>query len=160
MSLAKQILNNKSTGRGNCDEFGIPLQDGRGEDVTHRPQYLVARALLTEQLNPDYDSATTHRLHMRNDMLYNYNKEVQENHKNFYKLTGVEYHVSSALQMRFWEELKKFVPKLDTSIYKVCDGLWWDKKSGKVLIGGDDEIRELAAERNQGLRSGYNVRYW
>lgn len=144
MGLAKQILENKSNNSYGCDEFGIPLKDGQGKDVTLRPQYLVARALLTEQQNPEYDQMTTHRLHMRNGLLYNYNKEVKEDNTTFFKLTGVEYHVPLHIRAKFWEELKRRVPTLNTDFYKVCDGLWWNKKSGEILIGSDNEVKKKA----------------
>lgn len=141
MSLAKQILENKRNRKNdNYDEFGIPIKDELGKEVLLRPQYLVARALLAEQQNPEYDPMTTHRLHMRNGLLYNYNKEVVEDNDTFFELTRVEYAVPIQIRAKFWNELKRWVPKLNTDYYKVCDGLWWDKSNGKVIEGDNDEI--------------------
>lgn len=139
MSLAKQILKNKSNNNSKCDEFGIPLKDVDGLEVKLRPQYLVARALFMEQRDPEYNHNTIHRLHLRDGLLYNYNKEVMEDRKTFYNLTGVEYQVPTAVQIKFWAELKKRVPKLVTNLYKVCDGVWWDKKNGEIIYDNSND---------------------
>lgn len=132
-SLAKQILNNRRT--KNCDEFGIPLEDSAGKDVTQRPDYFVARALLLEQKDPRYDAYSTMRLHMREDEIYQHNHIIEETKTNFYRLTGVTYPVTPQAQIVFWVELKRRLPRLNTDWFKVCDGLWWHKKNGELKEG-------------------------
>lgn len=135
-SLAKQIL--KSKRKKNCDDLGLPIEDGRGEEVLQRPQYLVARALLLEKKNPRYDEQTTIRLHLRQNEIYQHNRWIEENSANFHMLTGVAYAVPRRIQVLFWAELHRRLPQLDMSKYKICDGLWWDKENGEIL----DENRE------------------
>lgn len=148
MSLAKQILKNKTEGKpSDRDEFGIPYKDGKDQDVTYRPQYLVARALMMQKLDPSYEEGTTRCLHTRDGVLFQDNMEVTQNAPTFYRLTGVTYMVNSAIQIQFWEELKKRVPYLDTTIYKICDFLWWDKATGEIIEGDYDKIREMVRKR-------------
>lgn len=142
-SLAEQIIEYKNHDKkADCDEFGIPLKDEYGKSVKDNPQYYVARALLVEQKDPRYDPLTAHRLHTVYGVTYYHDKEVTECSDDFYKLTEVTYNVPKGVQMLFWKYLQLYIPKLDTSIYKICDGLWWDKECGEVVEATDDEILE------------------
>lgn len=148
MSLAKQILaNRENEEKVACDEFGIPIKDENDKDVQMRPQYLVARTFLLQGMDPRYEHGTTRCLHMREDALYNHNREVKQDTATFYRLTGVTYQVNQAIQTQFWEELKRRVPRLNTTIYKICDNLWWDKKTGEMVVGDYDTIKERIKER-------------
>lgn len=140
-SLAKQILQNKRH-HVKTDDLGIPKEDELGDSVLKRPQYFVARALLLETKNPRYDPDSTMRLHLRQDMIYQHNREVDENPNNFYRLTGIGYKVENQLQLLFWTELKRRLPHLNPHIYKICDSLWWDKNNGEIIEGSNDEIRK------------------
>lgn len=140
-SLAKQILTNKRRGN-NLDELGIPTENMRGEELMQRPQYLVARTFLLESKSPEYDPDTTSRLHLRQDVIYRHNMEIEEDERNFYRLTGVGYKVEKRAQILYWMELRKRLPKLNPNIYKISDELWWDKKNGELIEGDKEDVQK------------------
>lgn len=143
-SLAKEILRNKQSDE--VDETGLPIKDRRGHDLLQKPQYLVARTLILERQNPYYDSDSTARLHLRQGVIYRRNKEIEEKRSEFYHLTGITYSVPIQVQIAYWDELKKHLPHLCPDIFKVCEGLWWDKKNGEIVKGDINEIKERANE--------------
>lgn len=148
-SLTKQILENRKK-RDPVDDLGLPLSKDNDEGSIKNPQYFVARALLFEKLDPRYDEDSIHRLHLRQGIIHYNNEEIIEDRKSFFRLTGVSYPVSDQVQMRFWIELKRRLPHLNPNIYKVTDGLWWDKKNGKIVEGSSQDIREKARKGEYG----------
>lgn len=144
--LAKQILSNKTN--RDVDDLGIPIYNRQKKSVLETPQYLVARALLIESQEPGYDNIATSRLHMRQEMICRGQREIEETSANFYSLTRVQYKVETHIQLLFWLELKRRLPHLNPYIYKVGEGLWWDKKTGELIEGSNDDIRQRSNTGN------------
>lgn len=145
-SLAKEILDNKRGARSDCDEFGIPLKNRIGRSILKNPNYYVARAFFIEKQDPDYDPDTVNRLHLRGDSIYQHHDLVKEDPHNFYRLTRVGDNIPLAIQVSFWEELKKCLPVLNTNVYKISDGLWWDKRQGELVMCDSEDIKKRVKE--------------
>lgn len=149
-SLAKQILKNRNR-PDKTDDLGIPILDDNDNDVRKRPQYFVARALILETKDPNYDPHSTHRMHIRHGEIYSGKQVISECRSNFYKLTGIYDKVPLETQLLFWVELKRRLPRLCSSIYKVSDELWWDKTNGKLIEGSIEDVQARVEAENREL---------
>lgn len=152
-SLADKIIEyheSKQEEEDELDEYGIPRHDGKGRDVRTLPQYYVARALMKQRLeNPEYEEDTIYQYHTIGNELYYAHRKIKEDSHNAYVMTGATWSMSKPLVTNFYVELKKKVPYLDTSVYKIADGLYWDKEEGEAVRCDYDEIAKRVNERRK-----------
>lgn len=151
-SLADTIIDyheSKKEKGEELDEYGIPRHDGKGRDVRTLPQYYVARALMKQRLeNPEYEEDTIYQYHTRENDLYYAHRKIKENSHNAYIMTGTSWYLNSGIIANFYAELKKRVPYLDTSVYKIADRLYWDKEAGEAVQCSYEEIAKRVNERS------------
>lgn len=124
------------------DELGLPTFDEDGRDLREQPAYAVARALIRDRQRPDWEEDTVHRLHLRHGEIHRGCNLITEESQSFYILTGFTTHKVKALQYSFWEKLKEVLPVLDTNVIKVGEGVYWDKRSGKLCSCSYQDIIE------------------